>query len=561
MTMASGASADGAAPRWPGLLALAAIVAGVIHAVLEFWVCDDAFISFRYAQNLIDGHGLVYNAGERVEGYTNFLWTLLVAAGMAAGADAVRFANVAGVVFFAATALLLLRVSCRIGTGAWFPVAAIGLAAHHHSAVFASCGLETAMFAFLLTALLTVLLEADRPGRFLCAGLLGVGASMTRPDGLLPYGVAGLYVLALACRHRRWSWFVAIALPGVAIYLPYFAWKWWYYGYPLPNTFYAKSAAQSYLSQGARYVGLYFQCYWVLAPALLAAVWLAFARLRRWDRFDAGTGGRAPLLIALLVVPYLAFVVWVGGDFMFTRFCLPITPALFLVGDLIRARLRTPGLSAALGIGVVVATLLPWYPAIVRAEGSPAGIVEEKDFYPPEKMAASRSIGEQLRAITAGTDVRVVIYGGQAVLAHYGAFPLVIEGSTGLTDAHIAHLPIEKRGRIGHEKYAPVQYLYERRVDLRLGWHMFEDPIGEQRIFDFGPMAGTFLIYRRSLVDALVARGARIRRFEDYLDGYLADLSSKPRDRLTLDYAWFKLYYFDHNEDPARQAAFEAALR
>src|SRR4051812_9407292 len=43
---------------------------------------DDAYITYRYARNLVRGFGLVYNPGERIEGYTNFLWTLLVAGGL-----------------------------------------------------------------------------------------------------------------------------------------------------------------------------------------------------------------------------------------------------------------------------------------------------------------------------------------------------------------------------------------------------------------------------------------------------------------------------------------------
>jgi arabinofuranosyltransferase len=51
---------------------------------------DDAFISYRYARNLVEGHGLVFNIGEYVEGYTNLLWTLLVAAAMSLGFGAVE---------------------------------------------------------------------------------------------------------------------------------------------------------------------------------------------------------------------------------------------------------------------------------------------------------------------------------------------------------------------------------------------------------------------------------------------------------------------------------------
>ena len=61
------------------------------------YVVDDAFISFRYARNLVEGHGLVYNPGEHVEGYSNFLWVLLEAALLASGAPILTGVKVLGV--------------------------------------------------------------------------------------------------------------------------------------------------------------------------------------------------------------------------------------------------------------------------------------------------------------------------------------------------------------------------------------------------------------------------------------------------------------------------------
>ena len=49
---------------------------------------DDAFISYRYARNLVEGHGLVWNVGQRVEGYTDFLWVVLISGALAVGIDA-----------------------------------------------------------------------------------------------------------------------------------------------------------------------------------------------------------------------------------------------------------------------------------------------------------------------------------------------------------------------------------------------------------------------------------------------------------------------------------------
>src|SRR5438046_1501989 len=53
--------------------------AALAHIVYLHVMYDDAFITYRYAENLARGLGLVYNPGERVEGYSNFLWTLMMA--------------------------------------------------------------------------------------------------------------------------------------------------------------------------------------------------------------------------------------------------------------------------------------------------------------------------------------------------------------------------------------------------------------------------------------------------------------------------------------------------
>src|SRR3989442_15928728 len=90
-------------------LALAAVVVltGIVHASRLAWATDDAYISFRYARNLVRGLGLVYNAGERVEGYSNFLWTLWCALGIKLGCAPETWANVTGIACYAATLLLL----------------------------------------------------------------------------------------------------------------------------------------------------------------------------------------------------------------------------------------------------------------------------------------------------------------------------------------------------------------------------------------------------------------------------------------------------------------------
>ena len=84
------------------------------RATADAWLCDDSFISLRYADHLVEGLGLVYNAGEYVEGYTNLLWTLALAGAAKVGVSPVATARYLGVFCYAALSALLAYWSwCR----------------------------------------------------------------------------------------------------------------------------------------------------------------------------------------------------------------------------------------------------------------------------------------------------------------------------------------------------------------------------------------------------------------------------------------------------------------
>ena len=97
-----------------GLL-LAAGATAFVALFVRLWpfMTDDTFISVRYAKNLVEGHGLVYNPGERVEGYTNFLWTLWLAVPLALGLPLVPFIKISNLLLTLATAVLLARLGAR----------------------------------------------------------------------------------------------------------------------------------------------------------------------------------------------------------------------------------------------------------------------------------------------------------------------------------------------------------------------------------------------------------------------------------------------------------------
>ena len=127
------------------------------HAYHYSFLTDDAFISFRYARNLSDGFGLVFNPGhERVEGYTNFLWVLILA-GLNSLGLAPQYASLA--VGFAATVTIWGLVvwftvrTHRKGGSRWLlAVPAMYLAATRSVAVWSTGGLETRLFEVLVVA-------------------------------------------------------------------------------------------------------------------------------------------------------------------------------------------------------------------------------------------------------------------------------------------------------------------------------------------------------------------------------------------------------------------------
>src|ERR1044071_6514269 len=121
-------------------------IAAVAWAWHLRWISDDAFISFRYSRNWARGDGLVFNLGERVEGYTNFGWTALLALPAVVGLDVPATALALDLAAFVGTVWLVQRLAARLAPGG-APVrvsfAAIALACSYTFASFATSGLET----------------------------------------------------------------------------------------------------------------------------------------------------------------------------------------------------------------------------------------------------------------------------------------------------------------------------------------------------------------------------------------------------------------------------------
>lgn len=540
----------------------------MVRAVHLAWVGDDVFISLRYAQQFLDGHGLVFNPGERVEGYTNFLWTMILAGGMRLGMDPVRLSSWLGILSYGAIAAAFLILSYRLREDSpqrdlLLPFTTVAVLLQPDFQIWATSGLETAWTTMLVACGFVTVVLAERLRAFAMAGLAFTLAAMSRPDALLFYAMTIPYLLVVG--PPRWKRIPAIVSPLVLLYVPYWLWRYDYYGYPFPNTYYAKSADLAWYSQGFEYLWLYVKTYYVFLLVPFGLGWIAIRALRRWPRRREPVGPveRAGVLALLFVVPYVWFVVRTGGDFMFARFWIPVTPFLFFVLEYALRTLRVGDVTRAGATVLLLLMVVARWNQFPGGKELHRGIADEREHYTADDVERSRRDGLLLRDIFADTEETVAFWGGHAVLVYYARPDVAIEAHAGLTDEFLAHRTLTERGRPGHEKEAPMRYLASRGVNFLFKGSAGEpSPYDERRLIRFGELQSVILVYDNDLMNEL-REDPRVefQAVPELLDSYLPVLARADPRLVRQEYAFFKAYYFDHNDDPDRQRAFEAALR
>ena len=306
--------------QW-GLLALFIPFAGILVLNANYYlpfISDDALISLRYAQRLLEGHGLTWTDGHPVEGYSNLLWILLVALLGAFGVDLIDAARILGIlgmasILFSVSYWHLSRNALR---NIWFPlaVALLFLSLGAPVAVWAIGGLEQPLYGALIAASIPLMYSAIESGRMekkkilLLSFVLGL-ACITRPDGPI-FAVAGAVTLVLdswCCGRRRpVAASLLVLLFPIMFYAGQLIFRLYYYGEVLPNTALVKiNPSLHHLSNGLEYLlhGL-----GALLPFSLLAVASVFAML-----LSPRSRSRGIYLLAILVM-WSAYVVFIGGD-------------------------------------------------------------------------------------------------------------------------------------------------------------------------------------------------------------------------------------------------------
>jgi hypothetical protein len=334
-------------------------------------------------------------------------------------------------------------------------------------------------------------------------------------------------------------------LPFGVIYVPYFAWRWSYYGDFFPNTYYAKNAYLSYFSQGARYIALSG-----MSAGLWAALPLSVYGMLRFRRLQLVR------FCAVSIPLFLLYVGKIGGDFMLGRLLCPLLPLVYITAELglwslveqQRLRWATPAFALFCTAAVPV--------RFIKQHENYAHVADERTFYPVASYmpfaldnaywhwahAFNRTFEDLSRKPTLAM-FSVGIVGYETRLA--------LVDNAGLNHRELAHWRNKYRGRPGHEKLISPAMLVQSEADLSDVAAYPEPYLALGRVNVDGVQFHT-VRYDVRLFDELASVGVRAPSLLHYIDAY--EPAPAP-ERLACDLWHMDQIYFRHQSGETRRAA------
>jgi arabinofuranosyltransferase len=447
------------------LITLLLIIAGIV-ILRTAWVCDDAYISFRTVDNFVNGYGLTWNTDERVQGFTNPLWVFLMAA----------FRMITGELYYtsilvslALTLGALLLASLKVSRSASGCVLILVTAIFSKAFIdYATSGLENPLSYLLLAAFYFLYLHRRRDrNTFFAMTLLTALAGLNRLDTVILY-LPALVVAFWELRGRK------LFLPILLGSSPLILWECFsivYYGFPFPNTYYAKLHSGIPLHERIHQGFVYFLETLNVDPLTLLIIIAGFAVVLI-------SRNRKALPLSVGVFLYLVYIVGIGGDFMSGRFfAVPLLASLMLISQWRRAETWVTRL-APLAVVMIIGFASPRAPLLsdksygTHGEGgiNEKGIADERAWYYQSTGLLRASREKPMPAHPWSDDGRHIQLKGDSFrsvscvgFAGYFAGPNVhIYDGYALTEPLLARLPTTdlRNWRVGHYgRVPPWKYL------------------------------------------------------------------------------------------------------
>ncbi len=456
------------------ILLFTAVFLLLILAWINRFVQDDAFISFRYARNLAQGLGLVWGPGQVVEGYSNFLWTLLISGIMALNLDPIAGVIVMGLFFFLLSLIFTFYLGRLVLQEDFLALIAVLLLGTNFTfSSFATGGLETQMQTALLLISTFIVLQnrADRQWtlwRMLMLGFLFSLALLTRLDSAVI-----LFILSLITVYELYNFplsnpkkaalLAAWTAPILFIVGSWFLWRFNFYGQLLPNTFYVKVSSGTSILRGGYYFAVFLASYWLLPFLILALI--VYKKL--WAQRSGSI-----LILAAIVLTWSLYIFSLGGDFMEFRFMTPILPALMIL----LTWLIFTGLQRTLWRTITILLVISgsFYHMLtfesVPGIGSIPGLKGYMENPHQNWDGIGRTLGDHFQGCADPVTIAVRPAGAIPYYSGLNSIDML-----GLNDPWIARNGLVLGSMPGHQRIAPFDYLQQQEVNLIIGHPVLEE--------------------------------------------------------------------------------------
>ena len=467
-------------------------VDGQLYSIMN----DDAMISMRYAWNLANGNGLVWNPGEYVQGYSNLLMTLFMALVhfVFDQRHAVIAINMSGLVFMLVTAYGAGKITeciCHEGaTSRERDVAGIMAFAlvllYHPLSHWAIMGMETGMLTMLVTmGMLSAFRYGDgrEPRHLYLAALMFSLALLTRTETVLISSLVGLYIVSLPWNAAYWQHLrhvLAAAGVYVATGIGLLLFQYTYYGEWLPNTYTLKLVGiplYSRVLDGISY----------LTPFLLNI--LAIVACVAADMIKAHS--RRKVLMCCVVVVMILYNIYIGGDvYEYYRIPAPALPLLFGLfavsmvrtmdverlwlakldrgmerAEMIGMKLRRVATTVLLLAAVMILNLQYWQEITLYRRPL---LIDRYEIYTNRALLLDRFLSDQA-TIGVGSAGILGYYTNRAAVDFFGKMDRYVASLAPDLTGRSAYSAFRVRSFVGHNKY-DLDYSIKQKKPVYIEW-------------------------------------------------------------------------------------------
>jgi len=281
----------------------------VVDGERYFSLFDDAMISMRYGKNLASGAGLVWNPGERVEGYTNLLWTLYMALLHLLPISASKISllvQVSGAALIVVNLLIVRKLAEMVFPGSGFTsFGAVLLAAFYLPLIgWTLQGMEVGLLALIVTLAVYLTIRNTLRGKFSLLPYIVLTTGMfVRPDMGVPYLVILIWAAITDSKMRKRHLIWGLSLLALAV-VAQTVFRLLYYGDILPNTYYLKLTGFPLIYRLTRGLYVSFVFIWRMGWIIFLIPFAILMRPRNKP---------ATLLLAVFL-GQLGYSIYVGGD-------------------------------------------------------------------------------------------------------------------------------------------------------------------------------------------------------------------------------------------------------